>query len=403
MENFNLLVILSAIIIIQRKIIYVNASEILSVILHDSVDACGVNIKTSRVNLVQIFEVDLARNFSWTTHNPYTNYDDINYIKDEDLIIENNNKNKAQLFLVNLYFYDISPIFPSEDYISYSSIYKIDQFPLYYIPDIFFHNYDSISLAYSYHNESFSILHYLYTNKIIPHKSFAIKYDEDSTTSGLMYLGGIPNHIVKNYSYYSKCKVNNLSDKWACELTSIQFNGKYYNHTIYPYFQTNSIYILSSSKFIEYIENVFFGKLLDEFICEIVGTWDSKEYQCICDRIPDDLKMSFVLDGIIFTLNKDELFKKSHNMCLFLIKENFLVKDQWVFGSIFYSKYLTYFDQEAGTITFYSNNKFLYERNGLDDITKNVIRKIYIVLIGVLFIWFIILVLFNKNVLGWNK
>ena len=49
-----------------------------------------------------------------------------------------------------------------------------------------------------------------------------------------------------------------------------------------------------------------------------------------------------------------------------MLQENYLNKEQWIFGTIFYYKYITSFNKEQETITFYSSipfNKDKYVKN----------------------------------------
>jgi hypothetical protein len=264
---------------------------------------------------------------------------------------------------------------------------------MYYIESLFLYNYDSISFAYSFQNESFSVLHQLYKNKIIPHKSFAIQLDDPFTSSGIMYIGGIPKQLLSNYSYSSQCFVNKTINQWSCELTSIELNGEVYNNVIYPSFQTNTIRILSPKGFMDYVEKVYFRDLIKDSKCLKVERYEVDEIQCSCEDIPENFTMHFEINGNIFTLNRTELFEKVRSTCTFMIQENYLDDKQWVFGSIFFYKYLTYFNTETSSITFYSLTPFKKSIS----FTTILNKSIFLVIIVTLCIWITILLFFNNK------
>ena len=74
---------------------------------------------------------------------------------------------------------------------------EIVDYPLYYINDRTIFTYDSFPLAYKFSNENRSLIHYLYNNNIIEHRSFLFYFDFPKQDA-VLYIGGVPDEIKKN-------------------------------------------------------------------------------------------------------------------------------------------------------------------------------------------------------------
>lgn len=56
-------------------------------------------------------------------------------------------------------------------------------------------------------------------------------------------------------------------------------------------------------------------------------------------------------------MSKYDLFEYETMVCFFKIREN--IKDEWILGTAFTSRYTLFFDYEKESITFFNENPFL--------------------------------------------
>ena len=119
-----------------------------------------------------------------------------------------------------------------------------------------------IGLGYKFDDEEFSLVHYLYNNKMIGNKVFAFEYlNEDN---GTFYIGGVENDKHLEMKYKGECEVDERVERWGCNLTKIKFNNKEYkfnnftlfHSTFYGKIYSNGLYdFLANNVFIEEIKN----------------------------------------------------------------------------------------------------------------------------------------------------
>ena len=80
-------------------------------------------------------------------------------------------------------------------------------------------------------------------------------------------------------------------------------------------------------------------------------------YKCNCKIQEDFPVFNFVFDGYIFQMSKYDLFEYETMVCFFKIREN--IKNEWILGTAFTSRYTLFFNYEKESITFFNENPFL--------------------------------------------
>lgn len=216
------------------------------------------------------------------------------------------------------------------------------------------------------------------------------------TIRGGLYFGEFKYDLARGY-YGMTCKVNEEISKWGCDLQSISFQYSnnttiiYYN-TSYGYFQSSGPFLVVPKSFFDFLIDTFFKDLFKKNQCEYVSTFFGyKSLVCECDKFMNNFPIiGFVFDGYRMIFKSYTIFNQYGNSCYFLIeyKEG---NEDFIFGSSFLLNFITKFDNEENTVSFYSMNRF--EKVIQGHIKKNFIFASVIIqcLTG------IIIILFAKN------
>ena len=216
------------------------------------------------------------------------------------------------------------------------------------------------------------------------------------TIRGGLDFGEFKNDLVRGY-YAMTCKVNQKIAKWGCDLSQISF--KYsnnttiiYSNTSYGYFQSSGPFLLVPKHFFDFLVETFFKDLLKKNQCEYVSTFFGyKSLVCECDKFMQNFPIfGFVFDGYRITFKSYSIFTQYGNSCYFVIeyKEG---NDNFIFGSSFLLNFISKFDNEENTVSFYSMNRF-------EKVSQNQIGKqIIFVSIIIQCITCIIILLTSKN------
>ena len=114
-----------------------------------------------------------------------------------------------------------------------------------------------ISLAYKFDNESYSLVHMLYNNKVIEKKLYGIYFD-NNRNEGSISFGGIPSNAHLAYSNKGSCNANDKYSSWGCNLTSINFDNISYSLNAYGALNPGLYGIIYSKK----IFNLFIDHIL---------------------------------------------------------------------------------------------------------------------------------------------
>ena len=137
----------------------------------------------------------------------------------------------------------------------------------FYIPNgLIWVRESGLALGYHIKNESFSIVHNLFSNKKIEKLQFAF-YNLFNKEKGTLFIGGIPSDKHKELPYKGIAKVNETLPTWGFALKSIKYNNSVY--------QMNIPCIIQSA-----IDDVFISNDIYQFMAEIVMKQEIESNRC---------------------------------------------------------------------------------------------------------------------------
>ena len=221
---------------------------------------------------------------------------------------------------------------------------------------------NSISLAYQFLHNNFSLIHSMKEGKDINKLNYAFIDKEKK-----IMLGGIPEKYVLD-KYVARCKVNlnhNKFKKWGCNLNkAIVNNSKVIfdvpsNH--YSYFSINEERIFVPEEFMNYLRDNAFASYISQEKCKYKNTLSYKYFYCDCRYIDDFPSIIFDFNGYQFELEKIDLFTEANDFrCNFNIATNIENQEDktWSFGRVFILKYISQFDYDRNEILFYEDKQF---------------------------------------------
>ena len=238
-----------------------------------------------------------------------------------------------------------------------------------------------IGLGYTPSNDEkkFSIIQQLYENGVIPHKVFSQKYNDGY--NGIITLGEIPKHIVKDYMHYGRCRALNKirktkeykNNNWECNIEFINYgesnesdNIKKAKNIISSFTkeeQIEEVLFLSYRKrsFLPYklfnkFGDTYFKNFLDNNKCNI-GEQDRYTYY-ECDEDVELEPLNFIFDSWEIRLESKQLFsekKKANNKkeFIFFYKKKF---EKILFGRSILKELEMVYDYANKQIGFYHQN-----------------------------------------------
>ena len=221
---------------------------------------------------------------------------------------------------------------------------------------------NSLPFAHKFDDESYSIVHQLYNNKIISHLAFALgKYQR---YEGNFYFGKFPFDEVKSL-YQSKCNVDSSDVNWSCSLQYAYFGNEQseiYVNEEYAKFTSEHFNILASYRFLQFMKKTVFKDYMEKGKCMYTSSDRYHFYSCDCDVLDKLEDIHFVFNNIVHTFKMKDLFEiydpseMGSEFCELLISKS--NDDKWSFGVMFLEKYMSQFDYESNTISFYSEKQF---------------------------------------------
>ena len=288
-------------------------------------------------------DIDMAIDYTWTTSFLYPqNSKTQQFHPSEDILSFSNKRtiqpdrvtDKAQI--VNLDSNNNITI----DFLFYYLKYKMSL------------DYEAIGLAYKFHDQSLSLIHNLYTNDYIDKLAFGFVTENDR--GGLIFFGGLPENVTEN-KIMTKFKVDDRKNTWGLKLSRV---GNYIN-SAYAYLNCGLELILAPYDFFNYLENDYLKDYLDNKTCsreidQSIIDYKRVYYRCNCENIKFFPSINFIFDGKTFELKNSELFDDSYNSCDFAIQHKTSNPDEWVFGAHFIKNYITLFDYEDNSISFFT-------------------------------------------------
>ena len=362
----------------------IKASNIVYQYLQPSYDTYDIFLYLQNNGIMKDFELDMSIDFTWTGLNVFRSWI-TQQPEIHNLSLENKN---------------IEGELCKGNYILNENNITLNDFPFYYIPDKnLLQQFDSIPLKYKFKNESFSIVHHLYNNYHISHRSFSI-YINNKESISIIYFGGIPQNILNQYKYKTSIKVRQDYSTWGCTLHKV--NISLYSYTVNGYvsFQSNINTTYVPSTFMYYLRNTIFSRYILNKSCEMITYTNPQKFVCLCSMLYDFPDVWFHIENVALSLTKDDLFTPgSFEKCIFLMQWKKDFSAGWELGLPFLTKYLTNFDYDNSLITFHSNEQFEFHYEyGYNDFSleyKN-LCFLMIIFISILQSFFIIYLLYYR-------
>lgn len=142
---------------------------------------------------------------------------------------------------------------------------------------------------------------------------------------------------------------------WSCRLNKVDILGNsYYPNNEDMLFQTNYKFISVPKLFLMFLNFTVFQKSYGYCFYK---EYDSLErFKCVNTYLPSISNITFIFDDYAFTIPMFELFVHSNEISESAIVYDPLIinnNNTFVFGNYFLSKYVTLFDYDEPSITFY--------------------------------------------------
>lgn len=328
------------------------------------------------------FEIDLKEPVNWVTKAYYKRNDNVKVIGKDQIVIGHSQET----------FYDII----SDRLRINNTIIDISDFPLYYTIE-FLQDFDGISFARKFKDESYSFIHRLYHDKFID--KLAYGFFPIDRQKGIINFGTLSKEIA-NFKYKTSCKAYNTDSSWGCQLTKVYFGTEklYYMNKHKMYFQANEKRILVPKDFMAILNQTYFNKYMDNGICSMLIGFGRHTYECLPEVKSSFPNLTIEFDSITVDLPLSDIINDEVRNIKFYLEENYYNEDEWVFGLTFFMKYVTYFDYEKNDITFFSDTPFssITPKTGSHS-SSGISSKIIIILI-MLQVSMIIVLIINKQI-----
>ena len=199
----------------------------------------------------------------------------------------------------------------------------------------------------------------LKNNSLIDKIAFTISPKGDYQKRKI-YFGDIPEEITNNKKYQGKCLVGNYSNIWSCNLTQIKFGNYIVDLHMNASFNNDKNFLLVHTDFYEIFVYDYLEKHFDDKSCKIRGVFyeETSLIECNCATISKLPDIEFTIGELIFIIKSSFLFsynEKEKNRCSYKIKFNKESKTKFFFGEDFLNLFVTYFDYEERSISFFSD------------------------------------------------
>ena len=252
--------------------------------------------------------------------------------------------------------------------------------------------------AYYFPDEKNSIVHQLKAQGLIDHLSFALIPYNSKNKNGIIYFGGIPLMEEEKYKYKAVCKEAFNTVYWGSQLNKIIFNDYEYsvNNTVY-FLSAKGNFIIPEDVMNELTNNTIVHQYFIDNRCELAIQTGRHFIKCSTQAYKEFYTqyiqlIYFVIDNNYFRFSFNELFTCVFDSCVSNFYSYDEMSSQWIFGNFFLYKYGVNFDYENNTITFLSNDPFVYQKP--IKITNNIMKNLFVIisiLVGILLIYNIII------------
>ncbi len=197
--------------------------------------------------------------------------------------------------------------------------------------------------------------------------------EQYSDEESMIYIGGVPNNVIENKKMV-KCKVDKSEINWSCKLRGISFGVnpnelKYEDINDNIMFQVRNEDFQVPDKFISFYKEKILQDAIGRGWCRYYNSPDIyvAGYQCQ-NRAMKIIPTIHLLIGnfylsfpskLFFELPKDSSDEKEY-VFLNIQKNPF---NEWSIGGRFINNYISRFNYEDNTISFYSDDEFIIDSN----------------------------------------
>ena len=254
---------------------------------------------------------------------------------------------------------------------------------------------ESIPFPIQYNDVQLSLLHQAFNQKLINKLSFTIEPNANHQ-EGVVHFGSIPKSLTVNTIKHT-CRNDNYLF-WGCNLNYIYF-GKYGNYSnVFEIkskvkFHTDSSLFYVPRRFLEWTQTTIFKDGFDERICSKKTLLHYSFIECRCEYFHKVLEnVFFSFDDKEFKFNRTEIYDVfgAGGECLFYFIYNSKIKDEnvWSFGTFFLDEYITQFDYDKKSVTFYSHQpvyKGRYFKTSNNSNKCVIVITMIIIVLGIVF------------------
>lgn len=294
---------------------------------------------------IESFEIDLKQNINYFIREQTKFFPSLNFIQDKTINIEHKQKKVKEFSsVINLYH--------SEDPLTFF-LYQIEKDK---------HDYNTLSLSFTFDDLKLSLVHQLFFNRIISYKSFTFitsHYQSDS-----IYFGKFPNEYLIRSLYKGHCSVVAFRPFWGCKLNKVIVGNEFFTYKTnnYASFQTKSKAIKAPSSFFDYL----ITDPLEGYVKESLCTVENKtKLYCMKNYISFSFPgLNFVFEEMEVKLTAEESFDcyLYSDMCLMIVERG--EEDEWEFGVGFLKYFNVSFDYEKENILLFSNTNEIRDTKG---------------------------------------
>ena len=222
-------------------------------------------------------------------------------------------------------------------------------------------SYQNLPLSYKFYNNSFSLIYSMLNASMISHALFAIEPIDQR--KGYFHMGGVPKESIDN-KYKATLTVDQNYDTWGTNLDYIKINSHIFRYKRYINFQANISELYVSIDFLNFLNTSLLMPYLSDNRCRYEDRYYKKYYECQCGVFNSFPTISFMINGTLFEFQmknmKDRPERKDNENCTLLLvnTESEMNNSQFIFGTFFLQNFISVFDYESSSITFYSNFPF---------------------------------------------
>ena len=236
------------------------------------------------------------------------------------------------------------------------------------------HLYESIGLGlFTETTKQYSLIHRLYSSKIIQEELFAIDMPHNK-----LYFGTFP-QVNKTTSliYIGSCKSGGDDGEytgWGCKVNGVSlYSNEYYFIDVdsnYVFFNINTPYIFASQRYMEYLYKEVFGSMIKQNICKVVDDDYRNDKMLLCDNKVFQMNSAFM--ELVFTHTDNKNNDNTSQFKLFIsYNELFTLYDDnkyklniqlnknnnsFIIGTPLFTNYISIFNYPNTSISFFSTS-----------------------------------------------